>query len=88
MNLIKLSPTHCSHFGITVFEQEKEKRRIPLYQTWHIVNSITSYHIASHSILSYHMVSHRIKLSYQIAHLTSLRCIYRYYIGTACSKVL
>ena len=39
---------------------------IPLYQTWHIVNSITLYHITSHSILSYHMVSHPIKLSYQI----------------------
>ena len=66
MNLTKYSPP-CSHFGITIFEQEEEKRGIPLYQTWHIVNSITLYHITSHGILSYHMVSHPIKLSYQIA---------------------
>ena len=81
MNLTKLS-RHCSHFGITVFEQEEEKRRIPLYQTWHIVNSITSYHFTSHSILSYHMVSHRIKLSYQIAsaHIVAmyLQVLHRY----------
>ena len=75
----------CSHF---IFEHEEGKRGIPLYQTWHIVNSITLYHITSHSILSYHMVSHPIKLSYQIDHLKSLRCIYTYYICTACSRVL
>ena len=65
MNLTKFSPTY-GHFEITIFEHEEGKRGIPLYQTWHIVNSITLYHITSHSILSYHMVSHRIKLSYQI----------------------
>ena len=37
MNLTKFSPP-CSHFGITIFEQEEEKRGIPLYQTWHIVD--------------------------------------------------
>ena len=64
MNLTKVS-RFCSHFGITIFEQEEEKRGIPLYQTWHIVNSITLYLITSHSIMSYHMVSHPIiKLSY------------------------
>ena len=72
----------CSHFGITIFEQEEGKRGIPLYQTWHIVNSITLYHITSHSILSYHMVSHPIKLSYQIAspHIVAmyLQVLYRY----------
>ena len=78
MNLTKFSPP-CSHFGITIFEQEEEKRGILLYQTRHIVNSITLYHIASHSVLSYHMVSHPI---------ISLRCIYRFYIGIiACSRV-
>ena len=50
MNLTKISRP-CSHFGITIFEQEEGKRGIPLYQTWHIVNSITLYHITSHSIL-------------------------------------
>ena len=64
MNLTKFSRSY-SHFGITIFEQEEGKRGIPLYQTWHIVNSITLYHITSYSILSYHMVSHPIKLSYQ-----------------------
>ena len=49
MNLTKLSRPP-SHFGITIFEQEKEKRGILLYQTWHIVNSITLYHITSHII--------------------------------------
>ena len=44
MNLTKFSPP-CSHFGI-IFEQEEGKRGIPLYQTWHIVNSI----IVSHYI--------------------------------------
>ena len=67
----------CSHFGITIFEQEEGKRGIPLYQTRHIVNSITLYHITSHSVLSYHMVSHPIKLSYQMHHLISLRCIFK-----------
>ena len=57
MNLTKF-PRPCSHFGITVFEQEGGKRGIPLYQTWHIVNSITLYHITSHSIMSYHKVLH------------------------------
>ena len=57
MNRAKFSRP-CSHFGITIFWHEEEKRGIPLYQTWHIVNSITLYHLTSHSILSYHMVSH------------------------------
>ena len=48
MNLTKSSRT-CSHFGI-IFEQEEGKRGIPLYQTWHIVNSITLYHFTSHGI--------------------------------------
>ena len=48
MNLTKLSRP-CSHFGI-IFEQEEGKCGIPLYQTWHIVNSITLYHFTSHSI--------------------------------------
>ena len=51
MNLINessFSPP-CSHFGI-IFEQEEGKRGIPLYQTWHIVSSITLYHFTSHSI--------------------------------------
>ena len=65
MNLTKLSRP-CSHFGITIFEQEEGKRGIPLYQTWHIVNSITLYHIKSQSIMSYQTVSHPIILSYQI----------------------
>ena len=65
MNLTKFS-IPCSHFRITIFEQEEEKRGIPLYQTWHIVNNITLYHITSHSILSYQMVSHSIKLSYHL----------------------
>ena len=56
MNLTKFSPSY-NHFGITIFEQEEGKRGIPLYQTWHIVNSITLYHIPSHPI----------KLSYKIA---------------------
>ena len=47
MNLTKFSGP-CSHFGI-IFEQEEGKRGIPLYQTWHIVNSITLYHFTSHS---------------------------------------
>ena len=60
----------CSHFEITIFdfEQEGGKRGIPLYHTWHIVDSITLYHITSHSIMLYHMhhlVSHPI-LSYHI----------------------
>ena len=59
MNLTKFSRPR-SHLEITIFEQEEEKRGIP----WHIVNSITLYHITSHSILSYHMVSHPINLSY------------------------
>ena len=61
MNLTKFS-SPCSHFGIIIFEQEEEKQGISMYQTWHIVNSITLYHITSHGILSYHMVSHSIKL--------------------------
>ena len=61
MNLTKFVPP-CSHFGITIFEQEGGKQGIRMYQTWHIVNSITLYHITSHSILSYHMVSHSVKL--------------------------
>ena len=81
MNLTKYSRSY-SHFGITIFEQEKGKRGIPLYQTWHIVNSITLYHITSNSTLSYHMVSHPIKLSYQIAspHIVAmnLQVLYRY----------
>ena len=48
MNLIKFARP-CSHFGI-IFEQEEGKRGIPLYQTWHSVNSITLYHFTSHSI--------------------------------------
>ena len=45
MNLTKLSPPF-RHFGITIFQQEEEKRGIPRYQTWHIVNnSITFYTI-------------------------------------------
>ena len=55
MNFTKLSAAILEK---TIFEQEEEKRGIPLYQTWHIVNSVTLYHITSHSILSYHMVSH------------------------------
>ena len=51
-NLSKFSRP-CSHFGI-IFEQE-EKRGIPLYQTWHIVNSITLYHFTSHSIRELHI---------------------------------
>ena len=63
MNLTKSSRS-CSHFGITIFEQEEGKRGIPLYQTWHIVNSITLYHITSHSIMLYQMVPHPIIPSY------------------------
>ena len=69
MNLTKFSPS-CSHiFGITIFEQEDGKRAIPLYQTWHIVNSITLYQIVSlpHPILSYSIVSYLILLY----HITS-----------------
>ena len=47
MNLTKFSPP-CSHFGITIFQQEEEKRGIPLYQTWHIVNNrIILHHIVT-----------------------------------------
>ena len=53
MNLTKFSRP-WSHFGI-VFEQEEGKRGIPLYQTWHIVNSITLYHFTSHSISELHI---------------------------------
>ena len=52
MNLTKSSPPR-SHFGITIFEKEEEKRGIPLYQTWHIVNSITLYHIISRGLHNY-----------------------------------
>ena len=52
MNLTTFSRP-CSHFGI-IFEQEG-KRGIPLYQTWHIVNSITLYHFTSHSISELHI---------------------------------
>ena len=51
-NRTKFSPPG-SHFGI-IFEQEEGKRGIPLYQTWHIVNSITLYHFISHSISELH----------------------------------
>ena len=57
INLTKFAPP-CSHFGITIFEQEGGKRGIPLYHTWHIVNSIILYHITSHNILLYHLVLH------------------------------
>ena len=53
MNLTKFSWPR-SHFGI-IFEQEEGKRGIPLYQTWHIVNSITLYHFTSHSISELHI---------------------------------
>ena len=53
MNLTKFSPSR-SHFGI-IFEQEEGNRGIPLYQTWHIVNSITLYHFTSHSISELHI---------------------------------
>ena len=65
----------CNHFGITIFEQEEEKRGIPLYQTWHIVNGITLYHITSRSILhyikSYHTISPHIP-SYFILYCPTL----------------
>ena len=51
-NLTKFSPS-CSHFEI-IFEQEEGKRGIPLYQTWHIVESITLYHFTSHTISELH----------------------------------
>ena len=51
-NRTKFSPPG-SHFGI-IFEQEEGKRGTPLYQTWHIVNSITLYHFISHSISELH----------------------------------
>ena len=54
MNLTKFFRP-CSHFGI-IFEQKKGKRGIPLYQTWHIVNSITLYHFTSHSISELHLL--------------------------------
>ena len=54
MNLTKLSRPSC-HFGITIFEREEGRRGIALYQTWHIVNSITLYHITSHSIMYYNL---------------------------------
>ena len=79
MNLTKLCRP-CSHFGITTFEQEEGKRGIPLYQTWHVANSITLYHITSQSIYSYHMVSPSIKLSYQTNKIRTMsligRCIW------------
>ena len=55
INLTKFSPPG-SHFRITIFEQEGGRPGIPLYHTWHIVNSITLYHITSHNILLYHLV--------------------------------
>ena len=57
MNLTTFSPP-CSHFGITIFEQEEEKRGIALYQTWHIVNSITLHHIILCHIIWYHILSY------------------------------
>ena len=72
MNLTKSSRS-CSHFGITIFEQEEGKRGISLYQTWHIVNSITLYHITSHSIMLYQVISNGILLYYhtKLHHLIS-----------------
>ena len=64
-NLTKFSRS-CSHFGI-IFEQEEGKRGIPLYQTWHIVNSITLYHFTSHSISELHIYS--IYSIYSVANL-------------------
>ena len=89
MNLTQIFPP-CSHVGITIFEQEEEKRGISLYQTWHIVNSITLYHVTSHRILSYCITWDHILSNYhtKLHHLISLRCIYRYYIGTAYCRVL
>ena len=71
MNLTKFSPPG-SHFGITIFQQEEEKRGIPLYQTWHIVNNsiilqhklchIKWYHILSYQVASPHIPSYPIVL--------------------------
>ena len=58
-------------FWMTIFEQEEEKRGIPLYQTWHIVDSITLYHITSHSIISYGITSYQTIIPNCI---TSCRC--------------
>ena len=78
MNRTKLSPP-CGHFVITILEQEEGKRGIPLYQTWHIVNSITLYHITSHSIMLYQMVSHpHTKLHHLISHPILLCSILSY----------
>ena len=55
-NLTKFSRP-CSHFGI-IFEQEDGKRGIPVYQTWHIVKSITLYHFTSHSISELHLYTY------------------------------
>ena len=45
-NIAKLPRAACSHFRI--FVQEEGKRGIAMYQTWHIVHSITLYHFTSH----------------------------------------
>ena len=65
MNLITFSRP-CSHFGI-IFEQEKGKRGIPLYQTWHIVNSITLYHFTSHSMdgMEFHLFKKKVLAPFQ-----------------------
>ena len=69
MNLTK-SSRPCSHFGI-IFEQEEGKRGIPLYQTWHIVHSITLYHFTSHSISKLDTARARLRLSGQGAESVS-----------------
>ena len=62
MNLTKLSPPFAILESL-FFQQEEdleEKRRIPLYQTWHIVHIKWYYILSFPIILSYHR-------SYQVA---------------------
>ena len=68
MNLTKFSP-RCSHFGITIFEQETGFRRNGgSLCIKHSTLSIVSHYITLHHIVSCHIkLLHPIILSYQIA---------------------
>ena len=61
MNLTKFSPPG-SHFGITIFQQEEDKRGIPLYLSYQVASPhIPSYPVVLCPLLSYPIISHHIK---------------------------
>ena len=76
-NLTKFSRP-CSHFGI-IFAQEDGKRGIPVYQTWHIVKSITLYHFTSHSISELHLYTYSLTPYMYIRQLFWPLCISAFY---------